>query len=224
MTVTLWALALGLLVGVRHAFEPDHLAAVGTLVADARGPARAAWLGAIWGLGHTAALGLVACVLALLGATLPAAVERLLELGVALMLLVLGVRGIIRAVHDHRRGTPFAHAHGGAAHEHGGADAHVHVAGQTLALRPFVIGVVHGLAGSGALTALAAAAFTDVRARLAYVLLFGVGSVLGMAAVSGPAGYPLARLTRAPRMHRAFSVIVALSAIGTGLVWGWSVV
>ena len=80
MSFTLWALGLGMLVGVRHAFEPDHLAAVGTLVSDARSPLRAAWLGAAWGLGHTAALALVAGVLALLGATLPASAQRVLEL------------------------------------------------------------------------------------------------------------------------------------------------
>jgi hypothetical protein len=224
MTATLWAVALGLLVGARHAFEPDHLAAVGTLVADARGPMRAAWLGAAWGLGHTMALGVVACLLALLGSALPANIERVLELGVAVMLLVLGARGIVQAVRDHRRGPAFTHAHGTAAHAHGGADQHVHVAGRTLAVRPFVIGVVHGLAGSGALTALATATFTDVRSRLAYVLLFGAGSVLGMAAISGLAGWPLAQLTRAPRTHRAFSVLVALSAIATGAVWGWNVI
>lgn len=224
MSFTLWALGLGMLVGVRHAFEPDHLAAVGTLVSDARSPLRAAWLGAAWGLGHTAALALVAGVLALLGATLPASAQRVLELGVAAMLLVLGVRGIVQAVLAHRRGPAFAHAHGGAAHAHGGEPSHLHVAGSTLALRPFVIGVVHGLAGSGALTALVTAAFTDVRARLAYVLCFGTGSVLGMALISGLAGWPLARLARAPRTHRAFSVLVALTAIVTGLVWGWRVV
>ncbi len=224
MTATLGAIALGLLVGARHAFEPDHLAAVGTLVADARGPLRAAWLGAAWGLGHTVALGVVACALALLGAALPAGLERALELGVAAMLLALGVRGIVEAVRDHRRGPAFRHAHGLHAHAHGGAGAHVHVAGRTLALRPFVVGVVHGLAGSGALTALATAAFPDVRARLLYVLLFGAGSVLGMAAISGLAGFPLARLARSPRTHRAFSLAVALGAVATGLAWGWSAV
>jgi hypothetical protein len=224
MTFTLGALLLGLLVGVRHAFEPDHLAAVGTLVSDARGPLRAAGLGAAWGLGHTAALGIVACALGLLGATLPAGMQRLLELGVAVMLLVLGARGLVQAVRDHRRGPAFEHAHGRAAHAHGGQPAHVHVAGRTLALRPFLVGVMHGLAGSGAVTALVTAAFTDVRARVAYVLLFGLGSVLGMAAVSGLAGWPLARLAQAPRAQRAFSVSIALLAIVTGVVWGWRVV
>jgi hypothetical protein len=220
MTVTLGALVFGLLVGARHAFEPDHLAAVGTLVADARGPLRAAWLGAAWGLGHTFALGVVACALALLGAALPADVERLLELGVAAMLIVLGVRGLVAAFRSGRRGPVHAHAHGDHLHAHAGADAHVHVAGRTLAIRPFVVGVVHGLAGSGALTALATAAFPDVRARLLYVLLFGAGSVLGMAALSGLAGFPLARLARSPRTHRAFSLAVALLAVATGLAWG----
>jgi hypothetical protein len=220
MTVTLGALVFGLFVGARHAFEPDHLAAVGTLVAEARGPLRAAWLGAAWGLGHTLALGVVACALALLGAALPHDLERLLELGVAAMLIVLGVRGLVAAFRAGRRGPVHAHAHGDQLHAHAGADAHVHVAGRTLAIRPFVVGVVHGLAGSGALTALATAAFPDVRARLLYVLLFGAGSVLGMAALSGLAGFPLARLARSPRTHRAFSLAVALLAVATGLAWG----
>lgn len=224
MSFTLWALMLGTLVGVRHALEPDHLAAVGTLVTDARGPLRAAGLGVAWGLGHTAALGIVACVLALLGATLPASVQRMLELGVAVMLLALGARGIVQALLAHRRGAAFEHAHAQGVHAHGGEPQHAHVAGRTLALRPFVVGVVHGLAGSGALTALVTAAFTDVRARMAYVVLFGLGSVLGMALISGLAGWPLARLAQSPRAQRAFSLLVALIAIVTGVALGWRVV
>jgi len=220
MTATLGALALGLLVGARHAFEPDHLAAVGTLVAEARGPLRAAWLGAAWGLGHTLALGVVACALALLGAALPHDLERLLELAVAAMVFGLGVRGIVAAFRTDRRGPVHTHTHGDHRHAHPGDTAHLHLAGRTLAIRPFVVGVVHGLAGSGALTALVTASFPDVRARLLYVLLFGAGSVLGMAALSGLAGVPLARLAPAPRTHRAFSLAIALLAVATGLTWG----
>ena len=149
---------LGLVVGVRHAFEPDHLAAVSTMVpeceAGPRGHAvgRGFLLGAMWGLGHTVALVAAAIGLVLVGAHLSEAASRGFELAVAAMLVGLGARAIVRARRLGSNGEVVAHAHGGHAHAHPTAARHVHVFGAAFALRPLLVGTLHGLAGSGALT------------------------------------------------------------------------
>src|SRR5262245_35336234 len=88
--------SFGPLLGMRHALEPDHLAAVSTLVTDERSSVKAAWLGVCWGVGHTIALVVVGAVLLVLRAEMPARVASLFELVVAVMLVFLGVRAIIR--------------------------------------------------------------------------------------------------------------------------------
>ena len=98
MTSTAIGIALGLLVGLRHSFEPDHLTAVSTLVGETRGLRGGALLGAAWGVGHTIALVVVGCILMLVGASLPARAGVAFELGVAAMLLVLGARAIVMAL------------------------------------------------------------------------------------------------------------------------------
>src|SRR5262245_37592289 len=132
--------------GVRHALDPDHLAAVSVLAADAPGARRGAALGALWGIGHAAALLGTGLVLAALAAELPAALADSFELAVAVMLIALGARAVTRAVRDSGAGPMRLHAHAQLSHRHAGPPAHVHVARRTFALRPLAIGVVHGLA------------------------------------------------------------------------------
>lgn len=223
MFATLGGVLLGLVVGVRHAFEPDHLAAVSTLVTDARGARRGALLGAVWGIGHTLALVIVGLVLIAAGALVPAAVERALELGVALMLIGLGTRALVRAVRDGRRGAIAAHTHSGSRHTHAmpfGDGGHVHVGDATLAWRPLAIGVIHGLAGSGGLTALVFAELPSDGARILYMVLFGTGSVAGMALASGLAGMSLARVARAPETVRRLGAAAGALSIIVGVAWG----
>lgn len=214
------ATGLGLAVGARHAFEPDHLAAVSTLVAEQPRPRQAALLGALWGLGHTAALIAVGLVLVLARAELAPAVERGFELVVAAMLIVLGVRAVRAALRDGTTGAPHVHHHGGRAHVHGGPPAHIHVGARALALRPLVVGVIHGLAGSGALAALAMAEVASSPAAVGYVASFGLGSVVGMAAVSGLAAMSLARLSVSARTLRRVRVGSGAFAIAIGVAWG----
>ena len=156
MTASFVGLLLGVAMGARHALDPDHLAAVSVLAADAPGARRGALLGAMWGIGHAAALLGTGLVLAALAAELPPALCDAFELAVAVMLIVLGGRAIARAFlrRPDRRPVDACTRTRGVAHRHPGPAAHVHVAQRTLALRPLVVGVVHGLAGSGALTAL----------------------------------------------------------------------
>lgn len=216
----LGSVLLGLVVGVRHAFEPDHLAAVSTLVTDARGARRGAMLGAVWGIGHTLALVFVGLVLIVAGALVPPELERVLELGVAVMLVGLGVRAIARAVRDGRRGAMSQHGHGGARHTHAAPDGgHVHLGGSTLAWRPLAIGIIHGLAGSGGLTALVFAELPSDAARILYMTLFGVGSVMGMALASGIAGLSLARVAHTPATMRRLGAFAGALSITVGIAW-----
>ena len=197
-------LLLGLLLGVRHALEPDHLAAVSTMITRRGSPAAGAVLGAFWGLGHSLALFVVGCVLAALDARLPPRLADGFELLVSIMLIALGARAIARA----RRS--------GEAHDLAPGRSH-------LGRQPLVVGLVHGLAGSGALTALALASLPTVATRLLYIALFGAGSVLGMAGLTGVAGWPLARMRAGGPILRRLSVATGTFSVLLGLGWGWSV-
>ena len=214
---------LGSLLGMRHALEPDHLAAVTTLVTadrhvDRRG--RAALLGMCWGLGHTSALVVAGAVLVALRAEMPTSAANVFELGVALMLVALGLRAIYSASRQGPTGPVHVHHHGRVVHIHPGVPAHIHIGTWTLARRPLLVGAVHGLAGSGALTALVLATLPSTASRLAYMVQFGVGSTAGMAAMSGLLGWPLARIGRHRRVARAVSFAVGCLSTAIGLRYG----
>jgi High-affinity nickel-transport protein len=214
---------LGSLLGMRHALEPDHLAAVSTLVSQERNGFRAAWLGVCWGIGHTLALIVVAAALIVLRAEMPPAMASLFELLVAAMLIALGLRAIAIAWRQAGGAGAHRHGHGFMVHTHGGAP-HVHIGAWTLARRPLIIGALHGLAGSGALTALVLAALPTTAARLTYMALFGIGSTLGMAVVSGLLGWPLARLGANQTVARTVSLTVGCVSTLLGVWWGFSIV
>ena len=213
---------LGSLLGMRHALEPDHLAAVSTLVSRERSSLRAAWLGLCWGLGHTASLVVVGAVLIALRAEMPAALTNLFELAVGLMLIGLGGRAVVLAARQGPEGPVTVHRHGPVVHQHAAGAPHVHVGDWTLARRPLIIGMVHGLAGSGALTALVLTTLPTATARVAYLLLFGLGSTLSMAAMSGLLGWPLARLGTQRAVARWVSLIVGLTTTVLGVAWGYA--
>jgi len=196
-TGSLVGVLLGIALGARHAFEPDHLAAVSVLAADGPSARRGALIGALWGAGHT--LSLLACGLAVAVAAtqIPPGLSDGFELAVAAMLMVLGGRAMYRA-----RRAP-----------------HVHVVGHRRAMRPLIVGAVHGLAGSGALTALVMTRLPSTAERLSFMLLFGLGSVAAMSAISGAAGWPLARLARSPSASRFLSVIAGTMSVALGVGW-----
>lgn len=211
---------LGLALGVRHAIEPDHLTAVSTLVVEQRSPGLGAWLGVCWGLGHATALLVVAGALAVLDARLSPVLADAFELGVAVMLVALGLRSVRRALSRGQPATERAHRLGGASHTHWAAPGHLPPGPRPLAARSLVVGMVHGLAGSGALTALVLAGLPSARSRLGYLLAFGLGSMVGMALVSGAAGWPLARVSRHPRLARGVVLATGTWSAGLGLAWG----
>lgn len=219
MTALPSALVLGLLLGARHAFEPDHLAAVSTLAAEQRGSLAGLRLGAWWGLGHALALAVVAGTLSALGLSMPERLAGWLELGVGVMVLGLGARAVWLAWREGRQGTPAWHAHHGVFHHHAQPGAHLHLSKWTLATRPLLVGLAHGLAGSGALTALVLAELDGAQARFGYVLTFGLGSVCGMAVLTALAGAPLERLAKGRRAGTWLLGTAGLVSIAIGLAW-----
>jgi nitrile hydratase accessory protein len=204
---------LGMLLGMRHSLEPDHLAAVTTLMTGERGSAKAAWLGACWGLGHTVTLFIAGALLVVLQTEMPASAAQLLQGGVIVLLIGFGARSIYqgafkdRAVPTHIHRTP-------------GISSRFEVDRWTLA-RPFLVGAVHGLAGSGALIAMLATTLPSSTGRLGYLLLFGVGSTVAMALLSGILGWPLARLGAHHVFVRTFSLIVGGVSIALGVFWSY---
>ena len=207
---------LGSLLGMRHALEPDHLAAVSTLVTGERSSAKAAWLGACWGLGHTLTLLAAGAVLVVWRTEMPAGAAEVFELGVVLLLVGFGVRAIHQGVYRGPTGPTHTHATPGRGRR---AD----LGGWTLG-RPLLVGAVHGLAGSGALTALVVATLPSTAARLSYLALFGLGTTAGMAVLSGLVGWPLARVAAHPWVARSLSVAVGAVSTVLGLVWGYPLI
>lgn len=189
-------LAMGLLFGMRHAFDADHIAAVAALSTRSRGPGEVLRLGLAWGTGHAVTLLVLGTAVLMLDADLSETAARALELFVGVMLVVLGadvLRRVLRQrvhlhVHRHGRRRHFhAHSHvGGPDHA---ASAHDHAHG--LPRRALLVGLVHGAAGSAALLAVAVGAVGSPALGLAYVAVFGLGSVLGMAALSLAVALPL---------------------------------
>jgi hypothetical protein len=219
MFTTAGGILLGVLAGLRHAFEPDHLTAVSTLVAEAGDARRGALLGALWGVGHTASLLVVGIMLMLAGASLPAWAAAAFEFAVAIMLIVLGMRAVVRALREGKTGPFATHRHGDIEHTHSAPVTHIHLGSVPVAWRPLLIGIVHGLAGSGALTALAFAEIHEAVPRLVYVGLFGLGSIGGMAVASGLAGASMQVLACGQSARRRLSLATGTVAITVGIAW-----
>ena len=179
--------AIGFVLGLRHAFEPDHIAAVTTLAGRRSSLRSTLALGLAWSLGHTATVGVAALLAALLGLRLPPRFESAAELAVAALLVAMGIGVIVRwrrghwHLHAHRHdGTAHVHIH---SHAHGATHDHRHPkAGPWWALG---IGVLHGFAGSGAVLALLIAAGSARGAMGSWFAAFGMGTIAGMLLVTG---------------------------------------
>ena len=211
-------LLLGLLIGMQHALEADHVAAVASMAARAGSARRIVRHGAVWGLGHSLTLLVVVGAVLLLNVAVPENLARLLELAVGIMLLGLGL-GVMRRLlvervhfHLHRHGDGVAHIH---AHSHAGdrtaheSSRHDHDHPAGLPLRTLLVGVMHGMAGSAALLVLALASVQSTWAALLYIAVFGVGSILGMAALSAAIAVPLTCSARLlTRLHHVLQAAI----------------
>jgi len=222
-------LAIGGLLGLRHAFEPDHLAAVSTLATRPGGRRlwSAARLGLIWGLGHTVTVGAVALLVLVLGVQLPARLWPAAELVVAALLILLGTLVIWRYargrwhMHAHAHPTAAPHFH---LHSHAADPSHGHSHASTDVRRSLGFGVAHGLAGSGAIAALLVAAVPDAMSRLAYFAAFSAGTIVGMLGVSLTLAV-LVRLAadRSVRWATRLHLGAALGSVVAGALLAWQV-
>jgi high-affinity nickel permease len=193
----LGVLGLGFLLGMQHALEADHIAAVSSIAARRTHVGDIVKHGLTWGLGHTLTLFAVAGA-ALLGRAIPDHFARPLETAVGIMLLGLGAHVLWRLwrdrVHFHRHrhddGTVHIHAHSHAGETAAHARApHAHAHG--FRWRTLLVGLMHGMAGSAALLVLAVSQASSPALGLGYVALFGIGSMIGMGALSMVIAVPL---------------------------------
>ena len=221
-----WIL-FGFLLGLQHALEADHLAAVASLAAGKKGVRPIIRHGAVWGIGHALTLGAFGGAVYALKLTLDERLASGLEFAVGLMLVLLGGRVLYTLLkarihfHVHRHGAGGAHFH---AHSHAGdvanhaLSAHAHAHEKRGWGRSLAVGMMHGLAGSAALVALAASSAPSVPLGVAFMLLFGLGSVFGMALFSAVIAVPLS-LT-APALtwaSRGFQALAGVIAVGIGI-------
>lgn len=244
MTPLVSAVLLGFVLGLQHATDPDHLVAVATIVTRERRFRAGALVGTLWGLGHTLTLGVVGGALVVLGLAVPPAFGTGLELVVAAMLVLLGVVRLrdalgLRAVPpEHLTGAHVAdHDHGGAevvhshSHAHGHeshAHAHVHPsrpllaafgAGRALAWRAVVIGAVHGLAGSAAVSLLVMATLRTPAGAVLYLLVFGAGTIAGMTMLTAAMAWPVTWASRLAPARRTLAFGAGGGSIAFGLLY-----
>jgi nickel/cobalt exporter len=193
-------LGLGLVFGLKHATEVDHVIAVSTIVSEHRSFLRAALVGGVWGVGHTISLVLVGIVVLALRVTIPEQVSGWLEFCVALMIIGLGVAAFARALRRRSGVHVHKHQHDGLAHAHvhfheqdtshaGPVEPHSHAV-RRVGLKPLLVGAMHGLAGSAALTLLVLTQIESAALGLLYLAVFGLGSILGMLLMSGLIALP----------------------------------
>lgn len=226
-------LALGFLIGLRHALEPDHVAAVLTITTRGGGVRDHARAGILWGLGHALTLLLLAGGCIAFGVLIPASASRILEAAVGAMLVALGVSVFVRMkrdgihFHSHAHGDRTLHFH---AHRHGPGIAnawhdrtpHAHSHERT-GRATLLVGAVHGLAGSAALVLLAGSAASSPAAGIGYVASFGLGAIVGMMVLTATVALP-ARFSSRRRtgFHRLFCSVVGVASILIGLHIGWT--
>lgn len=227
-TSLLGAFGLGLLLGIQHALDPDHLIAVSTIVSEHKSFKWASLIGAFWGLGHTTTLFIVGLLVIGLRLTIPPHVAGGLELLVAAMLIILGINVLRKAfgaerVHLHTHShNPETHTHFHA-HENPKQD-HAHPHPFQAMRRPFIVGMVHGLAGSAALMLLVLSTIESPFAALAYIVIFGLGSVGGMLLLSGIISLPFVLTAqRFTAVNRSIRVGAGLASVLFGILLAWEI-
>jgi ABC-type nickel/cobalt efflux system permease component RcnA len=225
-------LGVGLVFGLKHATEVDHVVAVSTLVSQQRNVWRSTLVGAMWGAGHTASLLITGVIVLSLRIAIPEQVSRWLEFGVALMIIGLGAMALWRSLRKRNDVHVHEHSHDGVSHvhihfhesetRHEKARPHSHAV-SAIGIKPVLIGAVHGLAGSGALTLLILTQIESAWVGFLYLAIFGVGSVLGMVLMSGLIGLPFALTARnVGRVHRHLQTTAAGLSIAFGLWYAYN--
>jgi high-affinity nickel permease len=240
-------IALGFFLGMRHATDPDHVIAVTTIIARYRKISHAALIGAVWGVGHTLTVLLVGSGIILFGWVIPTRIGLSMEFSVGLMLILLGVLNLTGMLHwitntfssaggisglahshPHSHGDyihTHPHQHDPEAHPHapeqtplGWFDRHFGRLGLYQVARPLVVGLVHGLAGSAAVALLVLTTIRNPKWAVAYLLVFGIGTIAGMMLITGAMVLPFAYADkRFSRLNRGLRVASGLISVAFGL-------
>lgn len=226
-------LSIGLVFGLKHATEVDHVVAISTIVSRHKNVLHSAFVGALWGAGHTVSLLIVAAFVLSLRLAIPESVSGWLELGVAVMIICLGISALRRALQQNAHLHVHQHSHDGLSHTH--IHFHEHETKHQPALqsqhshalsrlgwKPVLIGMMHGLAGSGALMLLVLTQISSSWLGFLYVATFGVGSIAGMLLMSGLIGIPFAFSSRKlTHLHQGLQTLAAIFSICFGLWYAY---
>jgi high-affinity nickel permease len=214
-------LALGFLLGIGHAFDADHVVAVSTLVTKNRNLKKSSFLGIFWGIGHTTTLLIVGLAILTLKLTIPDKIALSMEFLVGAMLVVLGgsvlKEVITNRIHMH------SHSHGREPHLHLHAHkeekAHVHQHRLRPEFKSMLVGMIHGLAGSAALVLLVLTAAPSLAHGIFYILIFGMGSIIGMMLISTLISLPLIlTVKKFDSLNEKIRTGAGLISIGLGIV------
>lgn len=219
----------GLMIGLLHAFEPDHLSAVSTQLLNKKNPPtnskklrlksltiNSSFRGALWGMGHTSSIILIGLLIAGLSLNIPSNFFVSAEILVGLMLIILGIftitnRSILKPkhIHPHTHSNGVSHTH---SHSHNENHKHGH--------KSYLIGCIHGIAGSGSLVALTASTIGGFEMMISFLILFGIGSIIGMTVASGILGLPLILLSKISSVAKYLRYVIA----GITLIIGINIV
>ena len=217
---TVGILIIGFALGLQHAVEADHLAAVSTIVSEKKSLFSASIVGGFWGLGHTISLFVVGALVIFLKLQISETAEARLEAIVGVMMIALGINALRKLfsadtvhIHKHEHGTR-EHVH---IHSHGNEPVASH---HRFSIRSVMIGMVHGLAGSAALMLLVVPTIASPWVAMSYILVFGVGSIGGMMAMSFLIGLPMHfTLNRFTALNKSLKLIAGcFSLILGGLI------
>lgn len=240
-------LFLGFFLGMRHATDSDHVIAVTTIVSRQRSIGGAALTGVFWGIGHSLTLLVVGGAIILFGIVIPERLGLSMEFCVALMLILLGALNLRVTTRALRSGAPgdrhheHAHRHGDYAHTHShghGSATHGHADDSVpparldrifgrirwyRAIRPLVIGIVHGLAGSAAVALLVLPIIQRPIWALSYLLVFGFGTIAGMMLMTATIAVPITYSARFNFLHRHFGTAAGVLSVGFGLFLAYQI-
>ena len=232
MTALLWsAVALGFVLGLRHALDPDHVVAVSTIVSGEPSWRRSSLIGSFWGLGHATSLLTLGGLIVALRINITELAASRLEIIVSVMLVGLGLYaiGMARAgfrLHAHTHAHEPAGQMNGEAREHvhlhvhkpNGAPVHQHSHALRFGIRPYAIGLVHGVAGSGGLALLVMATAKTAIAGFLYMAALAFGALVGMGILSALLALPLAALrSRYETLHLRFQFLSGVCSVAFGL-------
>ena len=220
-------LILGFLVGFRHAFEPDHIAAMASLATRTTSLQNAIARGAVWGLGHTLTLFIVCSSVLVLNAEISDQIVHALETAVGVMLLILGTTVVWKVyrdrihfhIHKHADGlTHFhAHSHRGEAGSRHNPNRHNHTHNKGFPYRSLTVGLMHGMAGSAALIVLTLNTTQSIWHGLTYIAIFGIGSIAGMSLFSVAICIPMRSVRWLTSANNSLQVLIGGGTITLGI-------